>query len=406
MERIDHYFEGVAWKYLSAVDAEPDKSNQHELGGLVKAGFKRHLGEPDSDTLKFSAKFIYLAENEDESLIVEGCVSWYDARRKKINRSPELRLYYDANPVTEVITAGMFLTIAKTRKGELFLIFAESDSSAEQQLRWLFDLNGRNDIFASKSLDEAHERASWSALWILELLGIETEHAADEKWLDKIIERFGESFPPTKEFSTFAREAVPDLDSIESMDAVLVTLMDTEERLFRIFEKHIVEKRIAEEVRDIDTFISFSLSVQNRRKSRVGYAFEHHLEYLFKVNKLNYTKGQYTEHRSKPDFLFPGINEYRDPDFPAEKLSLLGVKSTCKDRWRQVLSEAERIPKKHLATLEPGISTYQTEQMRANNLRLVVPSPIQETYSDIQRDWLYSIEDFVNLIREQQICST
>ena len=27
--------------------------------------------------------------------------------------------------------------------------------------------------------------------------------------------------------------------------------------------------------------------------------------------------------------------------------SMLGVKTTCKDRWRQVLSEADRIPQKH-----------------------------------------------------------
>jgi hypothetical protein len=31
---------------------------------------------------------------------------------------------------------------------------------------------------------------------------------------------------------------------------------------------------------------------------------------------------------------------------------MLGAKTTCKDRWRQVLTEAIKIPHKHLFTLE------------------------------------------------------
>src|SRR5690606_19606862 len=138
MERIDHHFEGVAWKYLSAVVAEPSRSNQHELGGLVKAGFKFHLGDPGTSVFRFPARFVFLAETDEGSIAVDGSVSWYDCRRDDPNRSPELRLYYQSNPVTERIAAGMFLVVAKSRAGQLFLIFAEAASSAEQQLRWLF----------------------------------------------------------------------------------------------------------------------------------------------------------------------------------------------------------------------------------------------------------------------------
>ena len=42
---------------------------------------------------------------------------------------------------------------------------------------------------------------------------------------------------------------------------------------------------------------------------------------------------------------------------------MLAVKSTCKDRWRQILAEADRLPVKHLLTLEPGISVAQTDEM-------------------------------------------
>ena len=74
---------------------------------------------------------------------------------------------------------------------------------------------------------------------------------------------------------------------------------------------------------------------------------------------------------------------------------MLGGKSTCKDRWRQVLVEAAKIPRKHLLTLEPSISSAQTTQMALHDLQLLVPEPIQATYTPVQRHWLWSLSDFI-----------
>lgn len=401
MERIDKYFSGVAWKRLSSVDAEPTRSNQHEIGGLVKAGFKDHLGDPGTDTLQWKSRFIFLAEAQDESVSVSGSTSWYDSRRDQPDRSPELRLYYETNPVTERIRAGMFMLIAKTSDGQLLLVFAEPEGSAERQLRWLFGLDGDLSRFNAKTFDKALERASWASLWILDELGIETE-TADERWLGKILDRFGPTFPPTRKFSHFARGTIEDLDVCGSPDDAILALMETEERLFRLLERHIVEQRLEEGFDGVDDFISYSLSVQNRRKCRAGFAFENHLEYIFAENQLNFERGVYTENRSKPDFLFPGSSEYSDHTFATARLSMLGVKSSCKERWRQVLAEAERIREKHLATLEPGISTYQLAEMRDNTLQLVVPGPLHETYAAEHRGWLFAVSDFIRHIRDQQ----
>ena len=67
---------------------------------------------------------------------------------------------------------------------------------------------------------------------------------------------------------------------------------------------------------------------------------------------------------------------------------MLGVKSTCKDRWRQVLAEADRIEYKHLLTLETSISKHQTDEMQAKNLQLVLPRGLHETYTPEQQTWL------------------
>ena len=59
----------------------------------------------------------------------------------------------------------------------------------------------------------------------------------------------------------------------------------------------------------------------------------------------------------------------------------MGVKSTCINRWRQVLAEADRIDHKHLLTLEASISRHQTDEMQAKNLQLVLPRGLHETYA-------------------------
>lgn len=83
-------------------------------------------------------------------------------------------------------------------------------------------------------------------------------------------------------------------------------------------------------------------------------------------------------------------------------LTMLGAKSSCKDRWRQVLAEAAKIPRKHLLTLEPGITESQTAQMEASGLQLVVPQAIQATYTAAQQGWLWSVAGFIEEVRRKQ----
>lgn len=398
MENIDQYFEGVAWKYLSAVDADPRRSHQHELGGLVKAGFKKYLGDPGSDTFMFPTDYFFLAENEDDSISASGSSSWYDSRRKQAHRGPELRLYYEANPVTEQLSAGLFLLVAKLRDDRLLLVFTQAGSSAEQQLRWLFGITNSDQEFRGLDFSRNHERNAWASMWILEQLGIEVQ-PPDEQWLDRIIKEFGEKFPPTRQFSDFARASLSDIDPLRDPDGCLVRMSETEERFFRLLERHIVQQRIDQGFTTVDEFISYSLSVHNTRKSRAGHSFENHLEFIFRENGLKFERGVFTESRSKPDFIFPGSLEYRNQAFPEEMLAMLGVKTSCKDRWRQVLREARRISEKHLATLEPAISENQTNEMIESQLQLVVPLSLHETYTATQREWLWTIGDFVEFRR-------
>ncbi len=400
--QLSDYFEGVGVKRLSAVDAEPKTSNQHEVGTTKKMR-DDFLGENHQE--KFPAIYIWLG-GDQEGFTEESWATHYDARLNK-PRAAEWRLYYPSNPVTEAMKAGDTLFLAKDQGGVLWFIVAPEGSTSEQQLFWLFGLRPEGKSFVSREFSDEEPELDFAARFILDEIGVEFEEPEADK-LDSIIEKFGTTFPKTATFSDLARLTLPEVRAEDDPDAALIAWLDHEEALFRRLERKVVSSRIEagfvdDTGTDVDGFISFSLSVQNRRKSRMGHSLENHLAAVLRAHDIRHVRGAVTEHKHKPDFLFPDLETYQAA--PAEgdaRLTMLGAKSTCKDRWRQVLAEAEKISRKHLLTLEPGISEPQTDQMEASSLQLVVPSPVHGSYTDAQRGWLWSVGDFIGEVRARQ----
>lgn len=411
-DRISDYFDGVAAKYLSAVDAEPEKSNQHEIGGLPSAGFKKWLGTPSKDEKSyFPARQVYISDADEETLVHDGQVSWYDCRYNQPKRSPEYRLYYESTPVTSRIRKGDFFLIAKHRNGSLLMVFTPAGGAVERQLRAVFGLKNVLDEFSAGQLNT--DSLLLPIRLLLEEIGIDLNKPESDEgmWLDKLVDKFGGlAFPSTSEFSAYARSSLgKSTDAVAKPDEALMNWMEQEEKLFRIYERHLVKERLADgfgkDGSDVDGFINFSLSVQNRRKSRVGYAFEDHLSKVFEMQKLTFEQGRknrFTENNKRPDFLFPSFDAYHNPEFPVAGLLMLGAKTTCKDRWRQVLSEADRIQSKHLITLEASISEAQTDEMLAKQLQLVVPATIHKTFTANQQESLLDVQEFIELVKVAQ----
>lgn len=401
--QLSDYFEGVVVKRLSAVETTPEISNQHEFNG--SAALRNLLGE--ADRKEIPTRFIWLGQEQD-AISVDGVVSWYDARRRHPTRT-EYRLYYPGNEVTSLMKAEDVFFLAIRTDGSAMVIVTPCGSTIQSQLMWLFGLSAQPDLqFAFQEIEGVHDaELGFAARFILDELGVEFEEPEADR-LDSLIEQFGLVFPTTRTFSELARSSLPGISALDDPDFALVEWMSREEQLFRRLERRIVAERIGNGFRsadgaDVDGFLSFSLSVQNRRKARAGSALENHLETIFVAHKINFARGVETENRNKPDFLFPGQAEYRDPDFPAARLTMLGSKSTLKDRWRQVLSEAQRIDEKHLLTLEPGISENQTNEMQAKKLRLVLPRKIHATYRPTQQAWLMDVSSFLKLVTERQV---
>ncbi|WP_210202019.1 type II restriction endonuclease [Rhizobium subbaraonis] len=333
-------------------------------------------------------------------------MSWSNVRKGK-PRAPEYHLYYSGNAVTELMQPSDMLFLALQRDGSILVVVTPS-ATIQNQLVWLFALEEQPEFaFTFQEIDGAHSaELDFAARYILDELGIEPEEPEADR-LDALIEPFGLEFPKTRIFSELARASMPEVSAADDPDLALIAWMDREEQLFKRLERRIVAARIGDGFRapggaDVDGFLSFSLSVQNRRKARAGQALENHLEAVFDAQRIRYVRGAETENRNKPDFLFPGQAEYRDPLFPDARLTMLGAKSTLKDRWRQVLSEAVRIPEKHLLTLEPGISENQTDEMQAKQLQLVVPRRLHGTYRLTQQAWLMDMDGFIEVVRSRQ----
>lgn len=289
--------------------------------------------------------------------------------------------------------------VKQEQQPSLTVFIAKCGDTIERQLAWLFGISLNNVTEQGELQFDTQRKVDYFTSLILEKIGIKIEDK-DSTLLRALLERFEKGFPSTNTFSEFARSIVPDVDYNDA-DNAIVSWMDSEERAFRLLENHIVKQKIVHNFASVDDFVNFSLSVHNRRKSRAGFALENHLKYLFTKLDIKYDYNKVTENRSKPDFIFPSIIAYRDQAFPEASLTMLGVKTTCKDRWRQVLSEAQRIKEKHLLTLEPGISQFQTDEMIDSNLKLVVPSQIFNSYTQKQQQWLMNINSFVDLVRNR-----
>lgn len=222
----------------------------------------------------------------------------------------------------------------------------------------------------------------------------------------QFIETLTSDFPTSVEMSATARKiynAIYDHEEniILNPDKELISWVGMEYSLFRKIEYVRYGDQISRGFSSVDQFIEVANAVLNRRKSRAGKSLEHHLAAVFDGNSMRYEPQPITEGNKRPDFLFPGSKEYHNSVFPSDQLIFLGAKTTCKDRWRQVINEADRIRVKHLFTLQQGISTQQLDEMEAAQVILVVPEPYIGTYPKEKRDSIWTLRKFIEYAKEK-----
>jgi hypothetical protein len=183
---LSQFFSGVAIKRLSAVEADPARSNQREFNGV--AGLKSVFG---SERQTLQARFAYLSDNDDEPVVADGTLTWYDARETHETRS-EYRLYFAPTAVSSCAAEGDLLVIGKRPDNSVLVIIAQGGSTIANQVLWLFNVQLESGYAFSvrEELETEQDRIEFASRFILEQIGVPVETTA-ETYLDRILEKFG-----------------------------------------------------------------------------------------------------------------------------------------------------------------------------------------------------------------------
>lgn len=416
------YFELVASKLVQDSEVNPDSSNSHEFNGTNE--LKDFLGRtPFGRYKRLRSRFLYFSDEQEQPLGSEAELTWYkphsDAKRT------EWRMYYDDNPIvgkTGKALAGDLMVfvfsldaanvpeIAKKEpapEGQpvVWVLIAQQGSVAEREIMRLFGIEGEK----SERL-ETHEPpvedVDVIGRQVLDGLGIKIR-LPDDDWRERLMTQFGNKMPNVVTFSNFAMSTL-EIDFINDPDGALVSWWEREDLLFRIHDRALMRApleaamRKAKNVEDIDVeqLRALFMSSAQKARSRAGAAFEHQLETIFLKNSVRFDAQGKTASGDIPDFLFPSLADYEKSPL-VDHLTMLAAKTTCKERWTQVLQEAPRIPRKHLATMSPAIPPEQLSRMRHANLTLVLPESRHDALP-ISSVLVMTLKSFITLVRDRQ----
>ena len=388
----------VAWKQLSQVETRRGPSTQGEFNG--SAPLIELLGRPKGATKKrVPTRFLRITDDPERCIEFDGTSTWYNARFRKTHRAPEARLYMKKNIVTKSLEEGELVLFFLKRSGVLTIVVFDKGCSAEAEVRRLLSLSVSTDI----QLISDAQRDAIAQQPLLRSVAIELgllTVGIDEAIVRKAIKSGRGDFPGTEQMSKLARETAAIAKGADA-DSALLAFMQQEEAIFFAVEAALVADVISKPFKSVDHFMEVSLSLQNRRKSRAGKALENHFAWLLEQRGVSFDAQAKTEGKNKPDFIMPGQVEYADPNYPSSRLVMVAAKRTLKDRWRQVLREANRTEHKHLLTLDSDISEAQLQDMQAAKVIVAMPKSIRDTYPPGMATQFLTVEKLIRDIEDR-----
>lgn len=313
--------------------------------------------------------------------VTNSCVKWYGKEKHEYRLTRFGRNF----PFRAADNVGDLLVLVPKNLQQFFAFILRHDSDVEEI-----------EATLGVSLNE-----EWAAYRDGKPL-VETEEGCADKRFRDIVGGL-DDFPTGNAFSEQTRDVLRacmrNFDTL-STDDVLMRCVDSEHALFRLAEQRLCHQELTRVFKDVDDFVRTAKSMINRRFSRAGRSLENHVEYIFKAAGIPHDMRPDID--GEPDIVIPSVEAYRDKTYPLDKLLIIGVKRTCKDRWRQVLNEAIRTPEKHILTIQKGISLKQLKAMNAANVKLIVPQRLREKYYPKDSPvTMFNVEMFIEHVRER-----
>lgn len=372
---------GAFCKFLSANDS--GETGGHQSGYLISRTASAFLFS-GTDLKEHHILKRNVRVHWQDDFYTDSCFTWYKSKG-------ELRItrFGRGFPLSGPAYTGALFVLIRQADDEYLAYVLRTDEGIQQYL----DAFGITPAETNRMVDT----------------GQTSPEIKEKTAMDTFIRELKEEFPSSKEMSRAAREIESLVRGNSSLvisnpDQILLDWTEEEYRLFRVIEHARYGEQVTAGFQTVDDFIRLANQVLNRRKSRAGKSLEHHLAAIFDGNQIRYTAQGVTEGNKKPDFIFPSVEAYHDALFSVDKLCTLAAKTTCKDRWRQVLNEADRLrdENKYLCTLQQGISAAQMDEMQAEQVILVVPKRYIAAYPKTHQNRIWTIRKFVEYVKEME----
>jgi restriction endonuclease EcoRII-like protein len=402
----------VVLKFISPNDAGVTKSHQagfhlpKNQWGLFSPHPPVKITDLDSDNPKSHVQVFW-----QNNLVTDSVVTWYGKHTRSEYR---LTCFGKGFPFRgEKIVGSLLVLVAESHATFRAYVLDNDDDIEDVQTTLGCDIGADNSGLASEGTagdkgrrfalvtTERHQENLFNSAQ--SVVKKRTAHSDVQACLSEQFSLYAsgiDDYPKTNEMSRVTQEAVAHCvsDLMQKMyDERLRILVDAEFELFQIIEQRLDSGVLKEQFEVVGDWLKAAMKLMQRRKSRGGRSLEHQVEFLLEQAGITFDS-QASGIDGKPDIIIPGEMQYHDESCPVERICMLGVKRTCKDRWRQILTEAPRLSKRHLLTLQPSISGNQLHDMAAAGVTLVVPKDLHKKgYPESSRNGieLLSVEQFI-----------
>lgn len=393
----------MAVKRLSAVEVDTARSHQHEF----HAGRLRKELELPDHRVEGVLSCLILGPDGSQPVVDEASFTLYDAREGNRARSGEWHLYYASTQIPKLARAGDLLVLYR-HESDLRAVVAPTGSTAERRLLQAMDLGDAAIETTFRFLDapvpdasEAERVASQLALPLLDQGAYDiTTHVVFERALED------GHLPPAREMAIAAADILRSkgLASTDP-DDYLTAALGVETDLYFAIERHIHSARLEAMIAtgpSVAAVIDFALAVQQSRRSRRGQSLQNHFAEVLRREHIPFSAQCRTEPGETPDFVMPGCDAYHDPTYPEARLRMVACKSTAKERWRQVLHEAVRVPEKYLLTLDPDLTHSTLQKMMHAAVFAFMPRDLLELHYGSAPDPIAprSVGSLIELLRK------
>jgi hypothetical protein len=368
----------LAAKLLAKVEVSESSSHQHEFNaGLLRVA----LELPKEKTSgKLDITYVHLGDEEPTG---ESCTyTMYDSREGK-PRAAEYRLYFDSRDLQGNSRPGDILIVVRPDDGlDLRALILPQESETGRVIASMLRAEGIEIDNRFAEIVTVIRKADLGALLSTTTERVDVPDAdsfitiADRALIDLAIATG--SLPPTKAMADEAGRIVRTLRQGDlTPDDQLQWSLEAETALFQHIEQRLGQKEMdhlaaAGRVSFSDATTLVLKRLQSR-KSRRGQSLQNHFRSILEAHRIPYGAQCRTERDERPDFLIPGCSQYSNQAFPDGALRMVACKSIVRERWRQILEEADRIPDKYLLTVDPDLTDDTVAKMLGTRLSVFLP---------------------------------